>query len=563
MKIRPLLGEMLLSRGLVTVGDIEQAILLQKESRERLGMLLIRRGALSEDALLPVLQEQLGFEISELAELYELRTETESALAHYNLSTAWCRQYSVVFWQRDDAVYVAARDPLRSLVREILQSIFLGKKIVWKLARARDIERTLNDIEAGKKVYRSNDTRHLKELAEEVPVIELVNGIFARATDARASDIHIEPEEHGFAVRLRIDGVLHTLEEFSRDKFDATVSRLKLISELDIAERRLPQDGRFSMRAGGVESDVRVSVMPGVWGESVVMRLLPKEQGKKFSLDALGMQNDHRALFEAWIHEPHGIVLVTGPTGSGKSTTLYTALSIANDRTSKIISVEDPVEFKLGGVTQIQIQSEIGYTFSSALRSILRHDPDIIMIGEMRDLETAQIAVQASLTGHMVFSTLHTNDAASAFNRLVDMGVEPFLVASSLRGVVAQRLVRRLCDECSESIPADELTLLMKQSVKPEWGALYGNSDWHRAKGCARCNHTGYRGRVGIYEFLPVDESLQAAILHNQVSVSNLSEGVRAMYRSLQEDGLIKAYQGITTVEEVLRVSGTTALQAD
>jgi general secretion pathway protein E len=353
-----------------------------------------------------------------------------------------------------------------------------------------------------------------------------------------------------------VDGVLRTLESYERDRFDAVVSRIKLIAGLDIAERRLPQDGRLTMRAGGVESDVRVSVIPSVWGESIVLRLLPKERSGTFSLDALGMSADHRALFEAWIHEPHGIVLVTGPTGSGKSTTLYTALTLANDRSNKIITVEDPVEFRVPGVTQIQVQSDIGYTFASSLRAILRHDPDIVMVGEIRDLETAQIAVQASLTGHMVFSTLHTNDAFSAVTRLTDMGVEAFLVASSLRGIVAQRLVRRLCGQCAQPDAEADHRALIEASLPGALLAEAGVPGLRRAAGCKACAHTGYVGRSGIYEFVPVTQAVRAAIASGRAGVESFGPAERAHYRGLRGDGLLKAWRGLTSVEEVLRVTG-------
>lgn len=555
------IGLLLVNRRLITQADVDQTLAAQKSTPgERFGTLLVRRGALSEEALLPVLAEQLGLPLVNAENIATHKETFLLQLEQCGLTIQWCRQALTIIWSEEpDTISIAARDPLRSLLQEIIRAHFPRAKLKWHLARGRDIERLLDEAESNRAVVHTGDLRHLKELAEEAPIIELVNGFFARATDARASDIHIEPEEFGFSIRLRIDGVMQTLEEYPREKFDATVSRIKLISDLDIAERRLPQDGRFSMRAGGRESDVRVSVIPGVWGESVVMRLLPKERGNDFSLDNLGMEPDNKAMFEGWIREPHGIVLVTGPTGSGKSTTLYTALTLANDRTNKIITVEDPVEFKLSGVTQIQVQSEIGYTFASALRAILRHDPDVVMIGEIRDLETAQIAVQASLTGHMVFSTLHTNDALSAFNRLVDMGIEAFLVASSLRGIIAQRLVRRLCAHCSEPQMKEELTPLQLKGVDLPAMENAAPPDWRKPKGCEQCNHTGFRGRIGIYEFLPVDESMQAAIIANRASIDALSPSSRKGYRSMRKDGFLKAYRGITSIEEVIRVTGAIA----
>lgn len=552
----PLIGGLLQEKGLVSEGDVAKALLAQESVVERLGSLLVRAGALSEDALLPVLSEQLGFPLLDFDKIIAVIADVREAVNLSSISVAWCRQQSVVFWLHEGGLGVVARDPLRSAMREVLARGFPGKKLHYFLSRSRDIDRVISELSAEEGAYSAEDSSHLRELAEEAPVIELVNGIFARAMDARASDIHVEPEEHGFAVRFRTDGVLHTVDQLSRDKLDATVSRLKLISDLDISERRLPQDGRFSVRAGGIESDVRISVMPGVWGESVVMRLLPKQNSLQFSLQTLGMLADHESQFIKWVKEPHGIVLVTGPTGSGKSTTLYTALGLANDRTNKIITVEDPVEYKLQGVTQIQIQSEIGYTFGNALRSILRHDPDVIMIGEMRDLETAQIAVQASLTGHMVFSTLHTNDALSAFGQLIDMGVEPYLVASSLRGVVAQRLVRRLCQSCKQPAPNFRPPFYCDHVKMLDWDLKFGASNWCEATGCPECNFTGFKGRLAIYEFLAVDAVLQKAIAEKKIGSDVLAAIGRESFRTLFVDGLVKAYQGLTTPDEVLRVAG-------
>lgn len=386
-------------------------------------------------------------------------------------------------------------------------------------------------------------------------VVELLNGILASAVDAGASDIHLEPEERQLVVRLRIDGVLQTHLNLPRERMDALVSRTKLVSGLDIAERRLPQDGRITVRASGTDMDVRVSVMPCATGESVVMRLLPKERAQ-LQLSRLGMEADHLAQFAQLVAEPHGIVLITGPTGSGKSTTLYAALEGLNDATRKIVTVEDPVEFQMRGVVQIQAHADIGYDFARALRSILRHDPDVIMIGEIRDAETAAIAVQSALTGHMVLSTLHTNDAAGAFNRLLDMGLEPFLVASSVRAVGAQRLVRKLCD-CAQVAPLPPAYAPLVAALQAEHGALLkGEARWRVPVGCPRCRGTGYRGRLGIYELITVTEALQQAIMQ-RAPASDMARLARAQgSRSLREDGLIKAWRGDTSLDEVLRVAG-------
>lgn len=402
--------------------------------------------------------------------------------------------------------------------------------------------------------FEGGDVQQLREMAEEAPVVELVSNLMAQAVEQRASDIHLEPEERIFAVRFRIDGVLHTRLQLPRDRFDAVASRLKLISGMDIAERRLPQDGRLSTRVGGQEMDIRVSALPGVHGESIVMRLLPKER-KELGLERLGFEADHLALMKEWTAEANGIVLVTGPTGSGKSTTLYAALAATNDGLKKIITVEDPVEFQLPAITQIQAHPEIGLTFANALRSILRQDPDVIMIGEIRDLETAEIAVQAALTGHLVLSTLHTNDAISSFTRLIDMGVEPFLVATPIRAVQAQRLVRRLCGCARPTRVPDRIEA---EAAVFAHSVLKGmQPNWLEAVGCANCMNTGYRGRLGIYELVPVSEAMQHLIVSG-ASVNDMKKQARDEgHRFLRDDGLLKAWQGLTTVEEVLRVTGS------
>ena len=354
-------------------------------------------------------------------------------------------------------------------------------------------------------------------------------------------------------IRFRIDGILYSRFVLPQERFAAIASRIKLISGIDIAERRLPQDGRVSVRISGLEVDLRVSSVPGVHGESIVLRLLPKEQ-QGFSIDNLGLSDDHKEIFKKWINEPHGIILVTGPTGSGKSTTLYAAIEAINDRKKKIITVEDPVEFYLQGITQIQTHADIGYTFARALRSIMRQDPDVVMIGEIRDKETADIAVQASLTGHLVISTLHTNNSISSFTRLIDMGVEPFLVATPIKAVMAQRLVRKLCVNCAESVDPFAEVQKSVSLASPDY-FKDRKPRWKRANGCDKCHGTGYKGRVGIYELVNVTPEIQDLILKNG-SEHDMWEVVKKYHsRTLREDGFLKAWQGVTSVEEVLRVT--------
>ena len=552
------LGQILLSRGLITQADLDKALSSQKQSKVRLGKLLVRIGAISEDTLLPVLAEHLGVTLIAEEEILKHSSEIVRTMEMLGIAKPWFAEQSLlVFETADGVIHCASRNPLNSFLQETMAVKAPGHVLQWHLMRTRDEEWLTKFLqpEEDSSTY-SDEVAHLRELAEEAPVIDLVNNVMAQAADESASDIHIEPEEHEFFVRFRVDGVLQTRANLPADRYPAVASRIKLISGLDIAERRLPQDGRISLRASGVDMDIRVSVVPGVHGESVVMRLLPKNRAD-FQMDRLGMEADHLQQFLQWAKEPHGIVLVTGPTGSGKSTTLYSALSEVNDRLSKIITVEDPVEYRMRGVTQIQTQAEIGYTFARALRAILRQDPDIIMIGEIRDVETAEIAVQSALTGHMVFSTLHTNDSIAAFTRLIDMGVEPFLVASSVRAVEAQRLVRRLCKSCAQPTILPTALSPVIDELRSRFPALMEcPARWYRSVGCADCQQTGYRGRLGVYELVEVTPVLQAAIMQ-RLPANELTALARAQgYRNLREDGLIKAWHGLTSLDEVLRVTG-------
>ncbi len=553
-----LLGELLLDAGLVGPADLERGLALQLKLGGRIGSVLMRIGAVSEDNLLQVLSRQLGLPVmgADVPAPDEDMVRLTAAQAPTGID--WLLDQQLLVWPGEGSdLFCAARDPLLPALREAMRHAYPGRKVLWCLCRAQDLERMLDALahHARSDEWGGGDEQQLRAMAEEAPVVELVSNLMAQAVEQRASDIHLEPEERIFAVRFRIDGVLHTRLQLPRDRFDAVASRLKLISGMDIAERRLPQDGRLSTRVGGQEMDIRVSALPGVHGESIVMRLLPKER-KELGLERLGFESDHLAMMQAWTAEANGIVLVTGPTGSGKSTTLYAALAAANDGLKKIITVEDPVEFQLPAITQIQAHPDIGLTFANALRSILRQDPDVIMIGEIRDLETAEIAVQAALTGHLVLSTLHTNDAISAFTRLIDMGVEPFLVATPIRAVQAQRLVRRLCTQCARphAVPhnIEAEAAVFAHKVLPGMAPR-----WMEAVGCPNCMNTGYRGRLGIYEMVPVSEAMQHLIVSG-ASVNEMKKLARDEgHRFLRDDGLLKAWQGLTTVEEVLRVTGS------
>ncbi|MBI5908397.1 MAG: type II secretion system ATPase GspE [Betaproteobacteria bacterium] len=403
------------------------------------------------------------------------------------------------------------------------------------------------DLDLGRLLQEIPRIEDLLESQNDAPLIRLINALFTQALRDGASDIHIEPFETRSVVRLRIDGTLRDLIEPARALHGAIVSRVKIMAQLDIAEKRLPQDGRITLRVAGKPIDVRVSTIPTGHGERVVLRLLDK-QASRLDLSRLGMDDATLAHMDKLIREPHGIVLVTGPTGSGKTTTLYAALSRLDPKAQNIMTVEDPIEYDLDGISQTQINTRIEMSFARALRTILRQDPDVVMIGEIRDLETAQIAVQASLTGHLVFATLHTNDAVAAVTRLVDMGVEPFLLASSLIGVAAQRLVRRLCLECRKPFAADAAQL-RSLGFAPTQGTFFS------AQGCPACKHSGYRGRTGIYELLSVDDGLRR-LIHDRASEQLLREyAVRQGMRSLRDDGMRWAAEGAISLEEVVRVT--------
>jgi general secretion pathway protein E/type IV pilus assembly protein PilB len=458
---------------------------------------------------------------------------------------------------------VALSDPLDLEVLDDLR-LLLKAKIMPVIGRPSEIDRLLKKHYgvAADEVHRMvnaarEDIQVLKEtttqadekaLAEDAGLVKFVNQIFTEAVRDRASDIHVEPMEDELRIRYRIDGVLHKIPiptEIKRFQA-AIVSRLKIMSSLNIAEKRLPQDGRIMLNALGKQIDVRVSVIPNVWGEGVCLRLLDRAN-MSVSLEELGMPPKVLERFKGLITEPHGILLVTGPTGSGKTTTLYAALQKINNVEDKIITVEDPVEYQLPGIKQIQVNSKIGLTFGGGLRAILRHDPDIIMIGEIRDLETAEIAVQSALTGHLVFSTLHTNDAPTAVTRLVDMGLEPFLVASTVEGLMAQRLVRRICKSCKKELQRSEseVASLLPEDLKTVW----------KGTGCDDCRGTGYRGRQGVFELLTVDDEMREMILKREPANRLKKYAIEHGMETLRDDGWNRVRAGVTTAEEVLRIT--------
>ncbi len=481
------------------------------------------------------------------------------------VSKRFLLQYHLVaLSETDDAVTLAMMNPLDDFVLTSVQ-LAVAKLVTIKIGLQSDIDKTIalqfgeqksdnDDLLTGEQNNEIGieDLEHLKDLASEAPVIRRVNLILQRAIELKASDIHIEPFEQSLKIRLRVDGVLQTIEELPISSAPAILSRVKIMAKLDIAERRLPQDGRIKVQMLGKELDLRVSTIPTLYGESVVLRLLDKEN---IVLDfaALGFSGRHSEQFFSVLSQPHGIILITGPTGSGKSTTLYTALKQLNTAERKIITVEDPIEYQLEGVNQIQVKPQIGLTFASALRSIVRQDPDVIMIGEMRDLETAQIAVQSALTGHLVLSTLHTNDAAGGITRLLDMGLEEYLISSTVNGILAQRLVRVLCPHCKKAYPAP--AKLVEECRQKGLIESQQPVELYQSVGCDHCGQIGYRGRRAIIEFLPMSTRIKQQVMqHEQASVIQqqaIDEGMRTLY----EDGLKKVIEGVTTLEEVLRVT--------
>ena len=546
------LGELLVDRGAIQPSDLDKALYIQRTAGGKLGALLVRTGAISEDVLLSTLSDQLGAvylpdtnDLPEQLDVYRFMSESPIKLD-------WFLDHATLLWEQAGSICCIARDIRDHALEATFNYFYRGTEITYFLAPNHQIDRMLDGVRKERAIedlFSGDDAKALREMAEEAPVIELVNNLLSTAVDLGASDIHVEPAEEQFAVRMRVDGVLHTRLTQPIDRFPAVASRIKLVAGIDIAQRRLPQDGSIAERISGKDMDIRVSTVPCTFGESIVLRLLDQDRGDQ-ALENLGMESDHLGMFRGWLRASNGIVLVTGPTGSGKSTTLAAALEDIDDGIKKIITVEDPVEYQMPSITQIQVHAEIGYTFARALRHILRQDPDVIMIGEIRDLETAEIAIRSALTGHVVLSTLHTNDAVSSFTRLIDMGVERFLVASPTSGVQAQRLVRRVCEHCAE--PADQPAVAMELLHSATEGLL--GSDWVRATGCDACQNTGYRGRMGIYELVPITNELQEMIVSgaNLIDLKRFAHDEQG-HRTLLQDGLLKASKGKTTVEEVLR----------
>jgi type IV pilus assembly protein PilB len=552
------LGEILADMGLVTEEQVETALARQKETRKRLGQLLLEDGVVSELDLAKALAAKFGIEYLDLT-----ATQIDMQAAGL-ISEKLCRRYAVmpIRFSDSNTLQVAMVDPANVLAIDDLR-IMTGYDITPAIASEEDIfgaiakinrldEHVTEDAEENAALKDiAEDVKDIREQTEEAPIVKLVNSVIAQSVDDGASDIHFEPQAKDLVVRFRMDGVLHEIMSVPRRMQSGVLSRLKIMAELDIAERRIPQDGRIGLVVGGKPIDMRVATLPTVYGEKIVMRLLDKSN-VMLNLTDLGFSEKSLKRFQRSFTKPYGAILVTGPTGSGKSTTLYAALNILNSTEKNIITVEDPVEYRLGGINQVQVNLKAGMTFAAALRSILRCDPDIVMIGEIRDRETASIAVESALTGHLVLSTLHTNDAPGALSRLTEMGIEPFLTSSAVDCVLAQRLARRLCKECKEAYePSQEM--LKKNDFPPEVFEM-DKVVLYKPKGCSRCNNTGYKGRLGLYEVMIVSEAIRRLTVERK-SADEIARVAQAEgMKSLREDGIEKVLQGMTSVEEIARV---------
>ncbi len=539
------LGELLIRKGKVQQSEVDRALAHMESVQQGLGEILISLGFISEDDLVETLAEQVKIEV--------YKSDPLDNFLPIEISKMFHREHFFAMLQRGEKKIMVVNDPLDGDVLSTAELLFPEDFVVQVAAESlmKNIARehydlSPDDLADGGLASDESDIDKLKDMASEAPVIKYVNTMIDTAVKRRASDIHMEPFDDGFHIRFRIDGILHDYEITPLNMQAAIVSRTKLLAGLDIAERRIPQDGKISLRTSGKEIDLRVSTMPTVYGEGVVIRILEKEN-IILDMSSLGMPSRVEKSFQEMITIPDGIILVTGPTGSGKTTTLYCALNHINSGSNKIITLEDPVEYQLRGINQIQVRPEIDLTFAKGLRSIVRQDPDVIMVGEIRDLETAEISVQSSLTGHLVFSTLHTNDAVSAVARMIDMGVERFLISSSLRAILAQRLVRRICGECK--VVKGQLSEYLGHKPDIEDFVMY------RGSGCDNCSGTGFIGRLGVYEFLLISDALGKGIAQGNDLLDLRKIADDEGFLTMFHDGLQKVKAGITTYSEVMRVT--------
>ena len=556
-KIR--IGDLLIEHKVISQDQLTTALADQKKTGRKLGRVLIENGYVTEDQMLDFLARQLNIPCIDLKR-YHLKPEVVALIPEVQAR----RFRALALEDARDGLLIGMADPTDIFAYDELART-LRKPFRFAVVREADLLKAMDLMyrrtaeisglaqELGQELS-ANDV-DIGQLAAEgvvdAPVVKLLQTLFEDAVQINASDIHIEPDEKELRIRFRLDGIMRVQTTAERRIASALASRLKLMAGLDISEKRLPQDGRFNIRVRDKSIDVRLSTLPSQYGESVVMRLLNQSAGV-LDLERLGMPENILKRFRKMIHSPHGMVLVTGPTGSGKTTSLYGALKELNQPTSKVITVEDPIEYRMSGISQVQVNAKIDFTFARVLRSVLRQDPDIVLVGEMRDQETVEIGLRAAMTGHLVLSTLHTNDAISTVSRLLDMGAAPFLVAGSLRGIVAQRLVRRICDSCTEPT---ELEPGMRAIVVAELGDAAADMQFHHGRGCSYCNHTGYQGRIGIYELLEIDDALAAPLHRGDQIAFGIAAKKQAGYQSLRRSAIDLAARGLTTMEQVVRVT--------
>ncbi|AIQ61253.1 GspE/PulE family protein [Paenibacillus borealis] len=542
------LGDLLVENGIISQEQLEEALVEQRKTKRKLGDLLINQGYITEQQLIEVLEFQLGIPHVSL-----FKYQIDPAITQI-IPESMAKRYQVLpFMKEGSKLMVAMADPLDYFAIEDLRmstgfriepAISSRDELTRAIARHYGMRDSMSQMMVELPTQEEIEETEITD--EDSPIVRLVNQMIQQAVSLRASDIHVDPGENNLSIRYRIDGTLRTERIIPKQMQGFITARLKIMARLNIAERRLPQDGRIKMQFDYKMVDIRVSSLPTMHGEKIVLRLLDLSTGVK-SVDTLGFSDGNAEAFRDMISKPYGILLITGPTGSGKSTTLYSALSQLNTENANIITIEDPVEYQLEGVNQVHVNPAIGLTFAAGLRSILRQDPNIVMVGEIRDTETAEIAVRASLTGHLVLSTLHTNDAISTISRLRDMGVEPYLIASSLLGVVAQRLVRKICPDCKEEHkPTEQEAIMLRRHSLPA-EVIY------RGRGCGNCNNTGYRGRIAIHEVLKINDRMRQLIT-DSASIEELRAAGREQGMvQLMEDGFIKVSKGITTLQEVMR----------
>jgi type IV pilus assembly protein PilB len=555
VKKKKQLGQILVEEGLITNDQLEFALKEQERVPKSIGRILIDHRMIREVDLVRALALQVGLEFVDLSE-----TPPDPVIASLIPESVAKRYRALPFAERDGMLLVAMSDPanvyalddMRTITgRDIQPVVATAADIVQAIRRFASMDGSAEALSAEASQKETDEALEAPESAvEDAPIVKLVHMVLSRAVEDRASDVHIEPTETDVRIRFRVDGVLHEMMRSPKNIQSGLVSRLKVMGEMNIAEKRVPQDGRVGLKVAGHSVDLRLATLPTVFGEKVVIRILNKES-VLLKLEQLGFLEDSYKRFSQSFRKPYGAILVTGPTGSGKSTTLYATLNILNQADKNIITVEDPVEYRLRGINQIQVNQKAGLTFASALRSILRADPDIIMVGEIRDRETAMIAIESALTGHLVLSTLHTNDAPSAITRLTEMEVEPYLVASAIDSVVAQRLLRKLCDRCREAYEPSEVQLIEAGYPEYQWQEV---KQLYRSVGCQSCAKTGFRGRIGLYEVMQVSEEIERMAVERSSSEAIRHLAVEQGMTTLRQDGLEKARLGMTSVEEVLRV---------